>query len=148
MREKIADRRKNPRDDLLTEFVRELDSGNARITEDELVLMFPMNLIGAGHETTKAMLANAMYQLLVVPDRWAEVVAQPATIPDIIEECLRLDGSVVAWYRTTTEAFEFAGAQLPMKANVIMLFGSANHDEGKYPDSRASVRSGALAMVI
>jgi cytochrome P450 len=151
IRLKIADRRKNPRQDLLTEFVRQLDSGEARITEDELVLIFPMNLIGAGHETTKAQLGNAIYQLLLQPARWQGIVAKPSTIPEVIEECMRLDGSVVAWYRTTTEAVYIAGKHLPKNAKVVMMFGAGNHDEGKYSDAESfcptrGVRNGHLTF--
>ena len=151
MRAKIADRRRNPRDDLLTEFVRRLDSGESKISEDELVLIFPMNLIGAGHETTKAQLSNVMYQLLIEPSRWQAVVEHPETIPEVIEECMRLDGSVVAWYRTTTEALEFSGKQLPKKANVIMMFGAGNHDESKFENAESfcptrGVRNGHLTF--
>jgi cytochrome P450 len=151
MREKIADRRRNPREDLLTEFVRKLDEGNSKITEDELVLIFPMNLIGAGHETTKAQLANTVYQLLVDPARWRDVVAGPGSIPNVVEEGLRMDGSVVAWYRTTVEPVELAGAKLPGNAKVIMLFGAANHDTAKFADPESfcpsrGVRSGHLTF--
>jgi cytochrome P450 len=151
IREKIADRRKNPRADLLTEFVRKLDEGQSKISEDELVLLFPMNLIGAGHETTKAQLANTIYQLLLDPSRWQDVVARPQTIPEVVEEGLRFDGSVVAWYRTTVEPVEIAGAKLPRNAKVIMLLGAANHDESKFANPEAycptrGVRNGHLTF--
>jgi cytochrome P450 len=151
IRAKIADRRRNPRDDLLTEFVRKLDEGSSRLTEDELVLLFPMNLIGAGHETTKAQLSNTIYQLLVDGERWREVVARPEIIPNVVEEGLRLDGSVVAWYRTTVEPVEVAGATLPQGAKVIMLFGAANHDEAKFSDPESycparGIRNGHLTF--
>ncbi len=151
IRAKIADRRRNPREDLLTDFVRRLDDGNSKISEDELVLLFPMNLIGAGHETTKAQLANTIYQLLVEPGRWRDVVAHPETIANVVEEGLRLDGSVVAWYRTTVEPVEVAGATLPKGAKVIMLFGAANHDEAKFSDPEGycparGIRNGHLTF--
>jgi cytochrome P450 len=151
IREKIADRRRNPRDDLLTEFVRKLDDGSSKISEDELVLLFPMNLIGAGHETTKAQLANTIYQLLLEPSRWRDVVARRETIPEVVEEGLRLDGSVVAWYRTTVEPVEIAGVQLPRNAKVIMLFGAANHDESRFADPESycptrGIRNGHLTF--
>jgi cytochrome P450 len=151
IRDKIADRRRNPRDDLLTEFVRKLDEGSSKLTEDELVLLFPMNLIGAGHETTKAQLANTIYQLLVDGARWRDVVARPEIIPNVVEEGLRLDGSVVAWYRTTVEPVEIAGAKLPGKAKVIMLFGAANHDAAKFADPESycparGIRNGHLTF--
>lgn len=132
MRGKIADRRANPRNDLLTQFVKELDAGDPKLSEDELIIMFPMNLIGAGHETTKSAIGNAMYHLLAEPSRWAEVLQNPSLIPSIIDETLRWDGSVFAWYRTVTKEVEIGGKTLPVGARVIAALGSANHDEAKF----------------
>lgn len=152
MRAKIADRRANPRDDLLSEFVRQLDAGEGQLSEDELIILFPMNLIGAGHETTKAALANALYQLLSVPERWQSVIADPATLPSVVEECLRLDSSVFGWYRTATEDVELGGKTIRKGEPLIALLGSANHDPDKYADAESfcphkrGERSGQLAF--
>ena len=132
---KIADRRANPRDDLLTDFVREVDAGDGRLSEDELTIMFPMNLIGAGHETTKSALGNALYHLLSERSRWQALVDDPKGIPLAVEETLRWDGAVFAWYRTVSSAVEIGGKKLPIGAKVIAAMGSANHDENKFADA-------------
>lgn len=135
MRGKIADRRANPRDDLLTEFVRELDSGQSRLSEEEAIILFPMNLIGAGHETTKSALGNALYHMLSDRSRWDQIVRDPSIIPAAVEETLRFDGSVFGWYRTVTSEVELGGKTLPAGAKVIAAMGSANHDENRFEAS-------------
>jgi len=134
MAKKIADRRANPRDDLLTDFVREVDAGDGRLSEEELTIMFPMNLIGAGHETTKSALGNALYHMLGEPSRWQAIVDDPASIPQAVEETLRWDGSVFGWYRSVIDDVEIGGKTLPKGAKVVALLGSANHDENKFDD--------------
>ncbi|MDO9443199.1 MAG: cytochrome P450 [Beijerinckiaceae bacterium] len=129
---KIADRRANPRDDLLTDFVREVDAGDGRLSEEELTIMFPMNLIGAGHETTKSALGNALYHMLREPARWQAIVDDPSIIPGAVEESLRWDGSVFGWYRTVAADVEIGGKTLPAGAKVVAALGSANHDEAKF----------------
>jgi cytochrome P450 len=134
-RAKLNDRRSNPRDDLMTDFVRAIDSGESKVTEDEVVIMFPMNLIGAGHETTKSALSNALHQLLREPARWQAIVDHPETIADVVEECLRFDTSVPAWYRIVREPVEIGGKHLPKGARVIVLLAAANHDEERFADA-------------
>jgi cytochrome P450 len=132
IRDLLDDRRRAPRDDLLTEFARELDRADARVSEEEVVMMFPMNLIGAGHETTKAALTNAVYHLLAEPARWQGIVDHPDTIPSAVEETLRFDGSVFAWFRTVIQETTLGGQTIKAGDKIMGVFGSANHDETKF----------------
>lgn len=132
IRDLLDDRRQSPRDDLLTEFARELDRKDSRVSEEEVVMMFPMNLIGAGHETTKAALTNAVYHLLSKPERWRSIVDDPDTIPDVVEESLRFDGSVFAWFRTVIRETTLGGKSIKAGDKIMGVFGSANHDEAKF----------------
>ncbi|WP_281783688.1 cytochrome P450 [Sinimarinibacterium flocculans] len=153
-RAKLADRRRAPRDDLMTDFVRQLDAGQSKVTEDEVVIMFPMNFIGAGHETTKSALTNALYQLLREPSRWQAIIDDPDSIPAVVEECLRMDTSVPAWYRIVKEDVELSGQKLPKGARVIMMLAAANHDEARFDEperfcparSQSGQRSGHLTF--
>lgn len=128
----LRDRRESPRDDLLTSFAKELQGDDPRISEDEVILMFPMNIIGAGHETTKAALTNAIYHLLSVPQRWQGIIDDPSTIPNVVEETLRFDGSVFAWYRTVKQSVSLSGKDLKPGDKVMAVLGSANHDDTKF----------------
>ncbi len=132
IRELLEERRRAPQNDLLTDFARELAGENARVSEDEVILMFPMNIIGAGHETTKAALTNALYHMLRKPERWQAIVDDPSTIPNAVEETLRFDGSVFAWYRTVRDGVALGGKELKPGDKVMAVLGSANHDETKF----------------
>ena len=134
IRKMLNDRRQSPRDDLLTEFAKELEREDSRVSEDEVITIFPMNLIGAGHETTKAALTNAVYHLLEEAARWQAVVDDPDTIPAVVEETLRFDGSVFAWYRTVIKETTLSGKELKPGDKIMGVFGSANHDETKFED--------------
>jgi len=142
IRDKINDRRRNPRDDLMTEMVQSLDSGEINMTEDELVLMYIFTFIGAGHETTMAQLGNSIYQLLRKRERWEQLQAYPEQVEDVVEETIRFDGSVLGWYRRVAEDTEFLGHSLKSGEFVVMAFGSGNHDACKFaePESYCPVR--------
>ncbi len=65
--------------------------------------------IVAAHETTANASANAIKLLLQHPDAWREICADPALIPNAVEECLRHNGSVAAWRRLVTRDAQVGG---------------------------------------
>ena len=142
IRDKLNDRRRNPRDDLMTEMVLAMDRGDIDLSEDELVLMYIFTFIGAGHETTMAQLGNTFYQLLLERERWQALLRNPRMVDDVVEETIRYDGSVVAWYRRVAEDTEFRGFAMKKGEFVVMMFGSGNHDESKFdkPETYCPVR--------
>jgi len=142
IRAKINDRRKHPRDDLMTEMVQQMDRGEIEMTEDELVLMYIFTFIGAGHETTMAQLGNSVYQLLREPERWQSLKDNPEQVDDVVEETIRYDGSVLCWYRRVAADTQFLGHALKEGEFVVMAFGSGNHDTCKFadPESYCPVR--------
>jgi uncharacterized protein YcsI (UPF0317 family) len=85
-------------------------------------------LLLAGHETTTSLLANALRRLLTDLDAWKEIGRDSSLIPNAIEEVLRLDSSVIAWRRKTTQAVEIGSVPVPADANLLLLLGSANRD--------------------
>lgn len=135
MREKIDQRRVAPRDDLLSELIQAADDGASLITDEELIIIFTHNLIGAGHETTRAQITNMFYQLLKDRDRWDYVLAHPEQIPEVVEEVIRFDPSVLGWYRKVAEATEINGRELKTGDLIFMCLGSGNRDESRFHDS-------------
>jgi cytochrome P450 len=61
----------------------------------------------AGHETTTNLTTNAVRQLLAHRAQWEALCADPALIPDAVEEALRFDTSVLSWRRVTTRPDRF-----------------------------------------
>jgi len=72
--------------------------------------------------------------LLNHPEALATVRADRAPVPALIAEVLRYDSPIQAVFRQTTEAGELDGGKLPADATVLVLLGSANRDEQKFPD--------------
>lgn len=134
IRQKMQDRRREPRDDLMTEALRAVDSGESDLSDDELILMFTLSLIGAGHGTTMAQLTSMMWQLLQHRERWQYLLDNPQNIPDIAEELIRYDPAALGWYRFVTNDITIRGKQLKKGDMVFMAMGSGNRDEEKFED--------------
>ncbi len=65
-------------------------------------------MIIAGNETTTKLLGNCLLALQRFPAERAKVVADPARIPDAIEEILRFEGSTQVMARTLTRDVDTA----------------------------------------
>lgn len=105
---------------------------NAQIPDvvtDSYVHSMMMAIIVAAHETTSLASANMFKTLLTHRDAWDDICANPALIPNAVEECLRYSGSIVAWRRQTTAPAVLNGVELPEGAKLLVVQASGNHDE-------------------
>lgn len=98
------------------------------IVTDSYLHSMMMAIIVAGHETTSLASTNALKLLLSNRLVWERICKDPALIPNAIEECLRLEGSVVAWRRKATRETEISGVRIPKDAKLLIVSASANHD--------------------
>lgn len=130
--EAIARRRKEPRYDLISALIR-AEEENQTLTAIE-VLSFLIMLLFAGHETTTNLLGNMVLALLNHPDELAKVRADAALIPKVVEETLRYDAPIQGLFRQATQDVVVAGMTLRAGSAVMQLYGSANHDESKFPE--------------
>ena len=128
----IEDRRRKPREDLITTLTR-AESGETALTSAEVV-MFTLLLLVAGNETTTNLLGNTMLALLANPDQLALVQREPARIPALVEEALRYDGPIQFLARGALEDVELSGVKIPKGSIVLPLNGSANRDEAQFPN--------------
>ena len=135
VRDKILQRRADLKDDLLSDILRELSSGSASFSDDELVIMFTQSFVGAGHETTKLALANSVFHLLNHRDRWEDLLAHKQDVAKFSEESLRFDPPIFAWFRYCTQDTDLRGQTIKAGDKVVLLLGSANHDDAKFKDS-------------
>jgi len=103
--------------------------GDALRIRDDQVVGFLFLLIIAGNETTTKLLANCLLALQRYPSERAKVAADPARIPDAVEEILRYEGSTQFMARTLTRPTELYGEVMPEGGKVLLLLGSANRDE-------------------
>jgi cytochrome P450 len=126
-----AERRMRPRDDLMTFLVQAVDAG--ALSDDEL-LGGSLLLFLAGITTTSGLISNSLLHLASRPDLRDRMRADPATMTSAIEELLRYESPIQALARTTTADAELHGTRMPAGARVVLLFGSANRDERRWPD--------------
>lgn len=128
----IADRRRAPRHDALSELVHLRDDGDA-FTDDELVATCILMLF-AGHETTTNHIANGMLALMRFPDQMARLRADPGLAASAVEELLRYDGPSGAQVRIVRTAQRLHGRALEPGQRVFMMLNAANRDPEAYAD--------------
>lgn len=128
----VAERRTHPTEDLITALV-QAELGGQRLTDEEL-LGFCLLLLVAGHETTTNLIANAAVVLAEHPQARDRLAADAALIPNAVEELLRYDSPVQGLARTLTRDLTLHDVSMREGDTVLLLFGSANRDEGAFPD--------------
>jgi len=126
----IAERRRNPTDDLVGALVTAEEE--SRSLSPAEVLGFCFLLLIAGNETTTKLLGNALFWLGAFPDQRELLLADPSRIPGAVEETLRYDTSTQALARVLTRDVELHGVTLPAGRKGLLLFGSANRDERRW----------------
>ena len=128
----IAERRRQPGDDLLSKMVHAEDNGDT-LSEDEIVIATNF-LLFAGHETTANLIGTGMYHLMSQPEQMAQLQADPSQIPTAVEELLRYVSPVHVLSRRTTQDVTIRGVEIPVGSSINLLVGSANRDAEKFPD--------------
>ena len=85
-------------------------------------------LIIAGHETTVHSIGTMIYHIATVDGLQDRLIADPALIPSMIDESLRMDAPVVSVARTVRGGADLAGQRLEDAERVLLVLSSANHD--------------------
>jgi cytochrome P450 len=98
------------------------------LIDDRFLVAMMMSGTSAAHETTSNAGANALLALLQHRDAWDEICADPALIPNTVEECLRHSSSVVAWRRIATKDTTVGGVPVPAGAKMLLATASAAYD--------------------
>ncbi len=128
----IAERRIHPTEDLLTKMVQAEENGDM-LSEDEIVVATNF-LLFAGHETTANLIAVGMHYLIQNPEQMEQLRANPAKMPNAVEELLRYVSPVHTLARVTTQDVTIRGVDIPKETSVYVLVGAANRDPEKFPN--------------
>ena len=126
-------RARAPGTDLVSELQQARVDGEA-LSKDELIAFMALLLVG-GIETVVHLLGASLVVLREHPEIWAQLRSDRSRIPAFIDEVLRYEPPAQAAPRLTTEAVELGGVSLPKGAPVLVLLGSAAHDEAHFPDA-------------
>jgi len=130
----VADRRKNPQDDLTTRLVQAEDGGD-RLSEAELIAML-MLILFAGHETTVNLIGSGTLALLQHPDQFEKLKADRSLMETAVEEMLRYTNPVqhIA-YRYNLEAMAIGGTTIPAHSALQVCVAAANRDESVFENA-------------
>ena len=131
MQSAAAERRRVPREDLMSFLVAANDAG--QISADEL-LGSSMLLFVAGITTTSGLISNSLLHLARFPDERNRLRHDPSIMAGAIEELLRYDAPIQALARTTTRDVALHDAVIPAGARVGLVWASANRDERRWKD--------------
>lgn len=130
--ELCAQRRADPRDDLLSALV-QIEHEGDRLSTDELLSTAQLLLV-AGHETTVNLIANGTLALLRDDDLRARVADDDACAAGFVEEVLRLDPPVQMTGRSVREDLEVPGGTVRAGGRVVLLIAAAGRDPVQHPD--------------
>jgi len=128
----IAQRRRQPTDDLTSALlVAEIDGDRL---DDEDIVAFLFLMVVAGNETTTKLLGHCLYWAWANPAEREKVWSGSHTIEQWIEETLRYDTSSQLLARTTLVDVELHGGVIPKGDRVVFLVGAANRDPEVFVD--------------
>lgn len=129
----VAERARSPGDDFISALLQAREGELPALSEAEVTTILSATLT-AGHETTTSAIGNAFRWLLAERHAWDEICADPALIPNAVEELLRIDPAVSSWRRRAIAEAEIGGVRVPAGANLLVLVASGNRDPEVFPD--------------
>jgi cholest-4-en-3-one 26-monooxygenase len=125
--ELAAERRKDPRDDIVSVLANSTIDG-APMPPLELLSYFFV-LVVAGNETTRNAASGGLLALIENPDEFAKLRADPGLLNPAVEEVVRWTTPVIQFCRTATEDVELHGKQIRKGDAFCLFYPSANRDE-------------------
>jgi len=131
--ERIEERRREPRNDLLTIIAQAHHQDGSEIELRELLSIVTIDLLASGNETTTAALASGLKLLIDDPGPIGEIEREPALIETLAEEVLRLESPAQGMFRRVTADTVLAGVSLKTGDLLSLRFGAANRDETQFP---------------
>ena len=123
----IADRRRNPRGDVLTGLAEATFPDNS-VPEPLDVARIAANLFAAGQETTVRLLSFAFQMIGEDRDLQQRLREDRSLIANFVEECLRIEGPVKGDFRLTRRPTTLGGVDIPAGTFVFIANGAANRD--------------------
>ncbi|MGH9389970.1 MAG: cytochrome P450 [Vicinamibacteria bacterium] len=136
----FEERRKEPKDDLVSALVSAKEKGLLAPDEENLVqdeiIMFMTLLLVAGNETTRNALSGGMIALAENPDERAKLRAKPELMPSAVEEIVRWTSPVINFRRTATRDTELRGRKIREGDKILLVYASANRDEEEFEDAQ------------
>jgi cytochrome P450 len=129
----VEDRKKNPKDDLITLIAQTGEEGD-QLTTEEITSTCTLLVFG-GHETTTNLIANGVFSLLTNGDELEKLKNDFDLMPTAVEEFLRYEGPSKAMIRIAKEDMEIRGKKIRKGDRLLLVQASANRDPDKFTNS-------------
>ncbi|BBZ25132.1 cytochrome P450 [Mycolicibacter hiberniae] len=126
---RIAARRDVLPDSMAHDLLSFVDEGALGMEEVAPLLI---DYLGPSLDTTISAIASAIHLLATHPDQWAMLKADPALIPNAVNEVVRFESPLRAFTRKVAHSHAVAGVRLPAGARVLLIYASANRDEREW----------------
>jgi cytochrome P450 len=129
LKHEVADRRRAPREDLISLLVA-VEQAGEHLSEDELVATCIL-LLNAGHEATVHAIGNGVKAVLEAGVQ-GRALAGPAALAPLVEEMLRHDTPLHLFTRYALEPLEIGGVRFKVGDRIGLLLGAANRDPARF----------------
>ena len=129
----IEDRRREPRDDVLTALAT-TTFPDGTLPEVIDVVRIAANVFAAGQETTVRLLGTALQIIAERPDLQQLLRERPELVGEFVEETLRIESPVKGDFRLARRRTTVGGVDIPAGATVMVLNGAANRDPRHFAD--------------
>lgn len=133
----IAQRRRDPREDLISMMIATADdpeADDAGFVTRNAIVSSVISVVFAGHDTVTNQVTNTVLALLRHPDQMRLLRQRPDLIPGAVDEALRWDSAVQSNSRRADADVELGGGRIPAGDYVVALMGAANRDPDHVSD--------------
>jgi cytochrome P450 len=127
----LAQRRQDPREDILTGMCEAQDRGELTGREP---LGLAVGLVIGGYETVSDLLGKGVVALLRHPDQVARWMAEPDLAGPAVDELLRYEPPVQFTHRVALAEREVGGHTFARGEGIVILTAAANRDPAVYTD--------------
>lgn len=124
----VEDRRRAPREDVLTQLAT-ATYPDGSTPETDAVVRTAAFLFGAGQDTSARLLSAALRILAENRQLQERLRGERRHIPDFIEEVLRLESPTMSDFRLARVATTLGGVPIPAGTTMMIHPGAANRDE-------------------
>jgi len=131
--DKLEERRKDPKDDIISDIVHARFE-NERPLETAEMLSILQQLLVAGNETTTHSIAEGVLLWIRQPEQLARLQAHPEEVENFTEEVLRLATPTANMWRVVTRDTRIGDLDVAAGSLVQLRFSSANRDEQVFED--------------
>ena len=131
---KVTEKAKDPSpDDLIGRLI--IEHVRTGELEHRQVVGLSMLMLVAGHETTANTFSMGVLHLLVEPDKWEMLRAEPDLVPGAVEEMVRVHSiNDLVTLRLAAKDFEIGGCPVKAGEGIFGLNAAANHDPDAFPN--------------